>query len=194
MSAPRLVLLTRYPDPGRAKTRLIPAIGADGAAAVHKRLAERTVDVMRESGLPIEIWFTGARRSDFADWLGADLAYVEQGGGDLGDRLRAAIGKPPVIFVGADCPDLRREHLQQAATALDDNQVVIGPAEDGGYWLIGLAARHDWLFEDMAWGTDAVLPETLARLSKREIAPASLETLSDCDRPGDLGRWPWLTP
>lgn len=190
---PRLVLFTRYPDPGQAKTRLIPALGADRAAAVHKRLAERTVDVMRESRLQIEIRFTGAPQRDFEAWLGDDLTYSEQGGGDLGDRLRAAIGDPPVIFVGADCPDLRATHLEQAVEALDDHQVVIGPAEDGGYWLIGLAARHDWLFANMPWGTDAVLPETLARLSRRGVSPALLETLADCDRPGDLGRWPWLT-
>jgi hypothetical protein len=187
------VLFTRYPDPGQAKTRLIPALGADRAAAVHKRLAERTVDVMRESRLQIEIRFTGAPQRDFEAWLGDDLTYSEQGGGDLGDRLRAAIGDPPVIFVGADCPDLRATHLEQAVEALDDHQVVIGPAEDGGYWLIGLAARHDWLFANMPWGTDAVLPETLARLSRRGVSPALLETLADCDRPGDLGRWPWLT-
>lgn len=190
---PRLVLFTRYPDPGQAKTRLIPALGADGAAAVHKRLAERTVDVMRESGFLIEIRFTGAPQRDFEAWLGDDLTYSEQGGGDLGDRLRAAIDPPPVIFVGADCPDLDVHHIERAAKALADNEVVIGPAEDGGYWLIGLAARHDWLFANMPWGTDAVLPETLARLSRRGVSPALLETLADCDRPGDLGRWPWLT-
>jgi len=193
MPMPRLVLFTRYPEAGKAKTRLIPALGDAGAAAVHKQLAERTVSVMRESGLPIEIRFTGAPQAKFEKWLGADLAYVEQGDGDLGDRLRDESKDTPVIFVGADCPDLQPSLLQQAAAALKGNDVVIGPAEDGGYWLIGLAAPHDWLFSDMEWGTDAVLPETLKRLDARGITPALLETLADCDRPEDLGRWPWLT-
>ena len=189
----RLVLFTRYPEPGKAKTRLIPALGDAGAANIHRQLAERTVATMRASGLDIEIRYTGAEKTRFADWLGADLSFAEQGAGDLGDRLRAAIGEPPVIFVGADCPDLSAELLSQAAEALAEHAVVIGPAEDGGYWLIGLSARHDWLFTDMEWGTEAVLPETLRRLAEREITPKLLPTLADCDRPEDLTRWPWLT-
>lgn len=191
---PRLVLFTRYPEAGKAKTRLIPALGDAGAAAVHKQLAERTVGVMRESGLPIEIRFTGAPKGAFEEWLGEDLIYAEQGGGDLGDRLRGASQETSVIFVGADCPDLTANLLQQAAEALEDNDVVIGPAEDGGYWLIGLATPHDWLFSDMQWGTDTVFPETLRRLGAKDVTPALLETLADCDRPEDLDRWPWLTP
>lgn len=191
---PRLVLFTRYPEAGKAKTRLIPALGDAGAAAIHKQLAERTVSVMRESGLLIEIRFTGAPQGAFEEWLGEGLIYAEQGGGDLGDRLRGASQKTPVIFVGADCPDLQANLLQQAAQALEDNDVVIGPAEDGGYWLIGLATPHDWLFSDMQWGTDTVLPETLRRLGAKDVAPALLEILADCDRPEDLARWPWLTP
>ncbi|WP_299324478.1 TIGR04282 family arsenosugar biosynthesis glycosyltransferase [Parasphingopyxis sp.] len=193
MPQPRLVLFTRYPVPGKAKTRLIPALGDAGAAAIHRTLAERTVAVMRESGLPMEVRFTGADRKDFAAWLGGGPSYQKQADGDLGDRLRAAINPLPVIFVGADCPDLAVCHLEQAAKALADKDVVIGPAEDGGYWLIGIAKRYDWLFTDMDWGTDAVLPETLKRLADRDIDPVLLETLADCDRPDDLKRWPWLT-
>ena len=193
MSEPRLVLFTRYPEPGKAKTRLIPALGEAGAADIHRQLAERTVETMRASGLAIEIRYTGAEAARFADWLGADLSLIEQGDGDLGDRLRAAIAEPPVIFVGADCPDLTADLLREAAAALVEHDVVIGPAEDGGYWLIGVSARHDWLFTDMSWGTEAVLPETLRRLTEHDIEPKLLPILADCDRPEDLARWPWLT-
>lgn len=192
MLAPRLVLFTRYPEAGKAKTRLIPALGENGAMVIHKQLAERTVRVMRESGMPIEIRFTGAPQIEFEVWLGEDLTFVEQGDGDLGARLLDAAQEPPVIFVGADCPDLKPDHLVRAGQALTAHDVVIGPAEDGGYWLIGLAAPHAWLFDDMAWGTETVLPATLERLSKHKIAPKLLETLADCDRPEDLVRWPWL--
>ncbi|MEM8696874.1 MAG: TIGR04282 family arsenosugar biosynthesis glycosyltransferase [Pseudomonadota bacterium] len=192
MRVPRVILFTRYPVPGKAKTRLIPAIGPQGAAAVHRQLAERTVSAMRESALPLEIRFTGAPQSDFEVWLGDDLTYVEQDDGDLGRRLSGALYDPPFILVGADCPELSARHLIEAASLLRQEEVVIGPAEDGGYWLIGMAARHDWLFRDMDWGTDTVLPETLRRLTGRKIEPALLETLSDCDRPEDLERWPWL--
>jgi glycosyltransferase A (GT-A) superfamily protein (DUF2064 family) len=83
--------------------------------------------------------------------------------------------------------------LREAAAALVEHDVVIGPAEDGGYWLIGISARHDWLFTDMSWGTEAVLPETLRRLTEHDIEPKLLPILADCDRPEDLARWPWLT-
>lgn len=203
MPAPRLIMFARYPEPGKAKTRLIPALGGDGAATVHKRLTERTTAQMRKSALAIEIRFTGADASDFESWLGADLDYVAQRdaalprgdpeGGDLGARLLDAAKEPPVILVGADCPDLQAGHLARAADALTTHDVAIGPAGDGGYWLIGLATRHDWLFTGMKWGTDTVLPETLRRLADRNVAPARLPTLADCDRPEDLPRWPWLT-
>ena len=188
----RLVLFTRYPEPGKAKTRLMPALGEAGAADVHRQLTERTVATMRASGLVIEIRYTGTEENQFEAWLGTDLSLVSQGSGDLGDRLRDAIGEPPVIFVGADCPDLTTTLLHEAADALAEHEVVIGPAEDGGYWLIGISARFDWLFTDMEWGTEAVLPETLRRLAERDITPKILPTLADCDRPEDLARWPWL--
>lgn len=192
MSKPRLVLFTRWPEPGKAKTRLIPALGPSGAAALHKRLTENTVATLRASGLPIEVRYTGAPRERFADWLGGDLAYAEQGAGDLGERMRRASVPCPVIFVGGDCPDMQPGHLARAAAALADTPVVIGPAEDGGYWLIGLAEPQGYLFAGIAWGTSAVLAGTQARLAAHGIRPAMLETLSDCDRPEDLARWPEL--
>ena len=193
MTAPKLILFVRYPVAGQAKTRLIPALGVARAAGLHKRLAERTVTEMRASGLPIEVRTTGAPAPDFASWLGEDLNYVDQGDGDLGERLARAQGQGPVIFIGSDCPDLSAAHLTGAAVALAEKPAVIGPAEDGGYWLLGLAKRCDWLFSAMAWGTGAVLPETRNRLARHDIEPAMLETLADCDRPDDLARWPWLT-
>ncbi len=189
----RLVLFTRYPTAGQAKTRLIPALGADGAAELHKRLAERTVRTLRESGLPLELSTTGASAKRFAAWLGKDLAHKAQSGDNLGDRLAHASDPAPVIIVGSDCPGLSAHHIAKAQAALRTAQVVIGPAEDGGYWLIGIATRCDFLFRDMEWGTGNVLAETLRRLADRAIEPAMLETLADCDRPEDLARWPDLT-
>lgn len=191
MSMPRLVLFARYPEAGACKTRLIPALGAERAAALHRTLTERTVDVLRGCG-PIELRFTGADRARFADWLGNHIALVEQVPGDLTDRLLDALEPAPVIFFGADTPDLDTRHVAAAIDALADKEVVIGPAEDGGYYLIGVAQPHRFLFEDMPWSTDQVLPETLRRLEARGIAPVLLDPLADCDRPEDLERWPWL--
>ncbi len=185
----KLVLFTRWPEPGRAKTRLIPALGASGAADLHRRLTERTLAACRASGLPVEIRTTGAPVSAFAGWLGGADALVDQGDGDLGARLSRAAVATPVLLIGADIPDLTAERLQGAATALRTAPVVIGPAEDGGYWLLGLAAPLPELFDRMPWGTAMVYAETIARL---ETPPVVLETLADLDRPEDLTRWPGL--
>ena len=192
MSPPRLVIFTRFPEPGRAKTRLIPALGAMGAAMLHRKLTERTVAAARASGLAIEVRTTGASKADFAGWLGSDLDYIDQGEGDLGERLKRAASPTPVLFIGSDLPDLTANHLVDATARMRTHRVVIGPAEDGGYWALGLTEPCDDLFQDMPWGTDRVLELSLARLRKRGIKPALLPTLADCDRPDDLARWPEL--
>jgi len=189
---PRLVLFTRYPIPGMAKTRLIPALGPDGAAALHRRLTERALDTMQASGLPMELRVTGAPLPAFQAWLGETPALVEQGEGDLGARMARAASGAPVVLLGADVPDLSVRQIAAAAAALDHAQVVIGPAEDGGYYLLGLAAPLPFLFEDMPWGTDVVLQRTLERLAAHGIVPVLLDTLADLDRPEDLARWPEL--
>ena len=192
-ASPRLVLFTRHPEPGRAKTRLIPALGAERAADLHRRLTERSVATLRLSGLPIEIRVTGAPAADFHAWLGPDLAIIDQGEGDLGERLTRAAADPPVILLGSDIPDLAPRHLDAAADALCRSEAVIGKAEDGGYWLLGIARAMPFLFADMPWSTDVVAAITLERLAARGIAPVVLDTLADLDRPEDLERWPDLT-
>jgi len=193
VSPVRLLLFTRFPEPGRAKTRLIPALGPGGAAALHCRLTERTLETALASGLAVEVRSTGAPPQAFTEWLGTDVLIVDQGEGDLGARLLRAAPPYPVLFIGADAPDLTAAHLVAAATALEGHDAVIGPAEDGGYWALGLAQPCDALFENMPWGTDGVLAETLVRLAAHGIAPFMLPCLADLDRPEDLARWPALT-
>ena len=194
MALPRLALFTRFPEADRAKTRLIPGVGADAAAGIHRLLTERTVTTLRAAAgeCSIEIHYTGADEAAFQRWLGDGLRYLPQPHGDLTARLLAALPPPPVIFFGADTPDLSPAIVRAAVAALEAHEVVLGPAEDGGYYLIGVTKPHDFLFDDMAWSTASVFAETLARLSARNIAPAVLPMLADCDRPEDLARWPWL--
>jgi rSAM/selenodomain-associated transferase 1 len=188
-----MVLFARYPRAGECKTRLIPALGAEGAASLHQQLTERTARVLRASGLQVTLATTGADPSHFASWLGPDVVLVEQVEGELTDRLLACLEPAPVIFFGADTPDLAPHHVEAAVAALRCHDVVIGPAEDGGYYLIGMRRPMPELLLDMPWSTEQVLPETLARLGRMGIAPVLLETLADCDRPEDLERWPELT-
>ncbi len=192
MTAPLLVLFARYPVAGECKTRLIPAVGEQGAANIHRILAERTTALLLDSQCRVTVATTGASHNDFANWLGDRPMLVEQGQGDLTDRLLPFAAQAPVILFGADTPDLARHHVEAAIAGLRDHDVVIGPAEDGGYYLIGLAHPMPQLFTAMPWSTDQVLPETLRRLDQDGIAPLLLETLSDCDRPEDLARWPQL--
>ena len=190
---PRLVLFARYPSAGVAKTRLIPALGAKGAADIHRRLAERSLAVLQSSKLPVELHFTGAPESAFRDWLGEGFKAVLQNDGDLTDRLLAALDPAPVIFFGADTPDLELRHIVEAVEGLQTHEIVLGPAGDGGYYLIGMKQARAELLTDMPWSTDQVMPETMRRLQICGIKPLLLEMLHDCDRPEDLSRWPWLT-
>ncbi|GAA0269591.1 TIGR04282 family arsenosugar biosynthesis glycosyltransferase [Alteraurantiacibacter aestuarii] len=192
MQPPTIALFAKYPAAGAAKTRLIPALGPEGAAQVHRLLVERTIATIRHSGLPFAVYFSGAPREDFAAWLGDDVALVEQGEGDLGDRLTRVAA--PAILLGADIPGLTPRHLQQAASALDRSDAVVGPAQDGGYYLLGFRQRLPFLFTDMEWGTASVLDHTLARLKAQNIAFTLLDMLADCDRPADLAHYPNLLP
>ena len=189
--SPRVVLFTRYPEPGRAKTRLISALGEDGAAQLHRVLTERTIAAMQATGLALEVRTTGAPVARFVDWLGP-LAIVDQGEGSLGDRLARAADPYPTIFIGADAPDLTPVLLHNAAAALVQARATIGPAADGGYWLLGLREAVAGVFEGIEWGTERVFAQTMTRLSHNGIAPIVLPELADCDRPEDLVRWPGL--
>ncbi len=184
-------LFAKFPIAGQVKTRLIPALGAEGAAALHRRLTERTVAAMRDAALPFAVRFSGADQSAFAEWLGDDVPLIDQGDGDLGARMGRV--EAPAVLLGADVPDLSADHIRSAATAIETAPIAIGPAEDGGYWSIAFARPLPFLWDAMDWGTDRVLAETLRRLEVERIAPVMLEPLADCDRPQDLERWPWLT-
>jgi uncharacterized protein len=188
---PCVVMFARFPEPGRAKTRLIPAIGPERAAALHRTLAERTLAMVRQSGLPYVLRTTGAPPEAFTAWL-EDEAVMDQGEGGLGERLARAGPPYPTLFIGADAPDLTPALLLEAAAALGGNDAVIGPAEDGGYWLLGLARAVPGVFDGIDWSTERVFVQTCERLRKAGVEPAILPMLADCDRPEDLARWPDL--
>lgn len=187
---PSVALFAKYPRAGEVKTRLIPALGAAGAADLHRLLVERTLATIRASGLPFVLYTSGAHAEEFAGWLGEQVPLCEQGEGDLGARLARVAA--PAILLGADIPGLMPQHLRDAEAALEEVPVVIGPAQDGGYYLIGYQEPVPFLFADMAWGVETVRAETTSRLAAHGLAWRELEMLADCDRPEDLARWPEL--
>ncbi|MFH7320002.1 TIGR04283 family arsenosugar biosynthesis glycosyltransferase [Desulfurivibrio sp. D14AmB] len=208
-----LLLFTRYPRPGEVKTRLIPALGATGAARLQRLLCEAVVDTIREfhrSRPPgktrLTVCTTGADEKKFRSWLGSDLEYRRQGAGGLGERMSSAVTtalnpadrrgrekKRPeaVLLVGSDLPGLNPALLHQAAAALRQHDIVLGPARDGGYYLIGLKEPNPRLFAGIAWGTGRVLEQTRAIIKQLGLQAALLPPLFDIDRPQDLAE---LTP
>jgi uncharacterized protein len=191
-----LIIFTRYPTPGKVKTRLIPAVGADGAALLHRQMSQRTLDRARElrERLPVSIsvHFDGSDRQQMANWLGADLVYRSQGEGDLGIRMDRSIsvahqqGAERVVLIGTDCPKLTADILVQAFTGLLERDLVLGTALDGGYYLIGMRQPQPELFVDVEWGTDRVLQQTIAIANRLNLEIGYLPTLADIDRPEDL--------
>lgn len=194
-----LIIFTRYPLPGTTKTRLIPALGPERAADCQRQMTEHTVAIARSlqtvRPVHIDIRFTGGTQIQMQQWLGADLALVPQGEGDLGARLSRSFqtafdnGATRVIAIGIDCPQLDRRRLVQAFESLHQQTGVIGPATDGGYYLIGLSQWVPELFNQIAWGTETVLAETQAIAAARQIALAYLDPLNDVDYPEDLTLW-----
>ena len=190
-----LIILTRYPEPGKAKTRLIPALGLEGAAALHRQMAEYTVSqarLLQVDDVEIQVQFAGGDRAQMQDWLGADLHYQPQSGGDLGDRIIHAFqlafdrGAKFVVTIGTDCPDLDASLLTLAFQKLITHDLVIGSATDGGYYLIGLHSPIPSLFQNITWSTSIVYQQTIEIAEKLQLTIATLPTLSDIDRPEDL--------
>ncbi len=186
----RIVVFAKAPVAGRVKTRLIPALGAEGAAKLAAEMLARTIAEARATGLPVEL----CGEPDAAAWFAGDAQKTAQGEGDLGQRLaRAAarvLAEEPVLLIGADCPDLDRHHLRAAAETLQTHDAVIHPAEDGGYVLLGLTRFHASLFEGIAWSTPSVCRETVARINALAWTLQVRETLQDIDEPADLPRHP----
>jgi len=194
-----IVVLSRYPEPGRTKTRLIPALGAQGAASVHRGLAGRTVLVARVAsfllGAGLEVHGTGAAPRSFRAWLGGALTYRPQVTGDLGDRIEAALSGPlgcdrgPAVIVGTDCPWLAPRHFEEAIARLGEVDVVIGPALDGGYYLLGLRRIVPEIFRGIPWGTARVLDSTREVIERLDLRLSLLDPLGDVDLPEDLEAW-----
>ena len=187
-------MFVRAPEAGRVKTRLAASIGADAALRVYRRLAEHTVrEALGVAGAEVRVHYTPAdAEAVVREWLGDGPALLPQSDGDLGVRMRDAFarafadGRRRVVIIGSDLPEMRADLLHRAISLLDERETVIGPARDGGYYLLGLTRLVDGIFEGIAWSTPGVLQSTLERLAMAGIIPALLEPLSDVDVVGDL--------
>jgi uncharacterized protein len=192
----RLIVFMRAPRPGSVKTRLAAEIGADAACAAYRQLVDRLLPQLRSLEFSVEFRHTpdDAAR-EVASWAEPNWQLVPQGDGDLGARLERAVlqslsaGFSRALIVGTDCPYLTSADLLEAEQALATADIVLGPAEDGGYWLIGLRHFHPGVFRGIPWSTDRVLATTLAWAKGAGLKIRLLRTLADVDTAADWQRY-----
>lgn len=194
----RLLIFAKAPVPGQVKTRLIPQLGITGATDLHQRLVIETLTMASTENLfPIELWCApDTQHAFFSDCKKKfPLTLHPQQGHDLGQRmhhaLRTALSRcQHAILIGSDCPVMQSDYLTDALTTLQNkNDVVIGPAEDGGYVLIGMNKPAAAVFNDMPWGSDQVLAQTRQQLKQQHLRWQELALLWDVDRHPDWLRY-----
>ncbi|MCF8070326.1 MAG: TIGR04283 family arsenosugar biosynthesis glycosyltransferase [Desulfobacterales bacterium] len=193
----RLIIFTRFPEPGSTKTRLIPALGEHGAANLQAELTRHLLNNIKyaseKPGFDIEIRFKGGDQEKMRQWLGNHITYVPQANGDLGRKMQTAFddafssGCKKVVLIGSDIPGINRHIIEQAFLALDNSNLVFGPAKDGGYYLVGMNKPRYSIFEDIRWGSGQVLTSTLEAAKGQKIC--LLPILADIDHPEDLPVW-----
>lgn len=198
MNPVRIIIFAKAPQPGRVKTRLIPALGADGAARLAAGMLRATLAAALESGIgPVELCASPAVTDPawHTTTIPPGVECSDQGGGDLGARmLRAAArgiaGGTPVLLSGTDCAEMSARLLRDAAHALDQADTVIYPAADGGYALLGLTRSDPALFQRIAWSTPEVSGVTVARIRELGWSLHVGSVLHDIDDAADLHLWP----
>jgi hypothetical protein len=192
----KLVVFTRFPRPGRTKTRLIPALGAAGAAELQKRMAEHTFLQCRAlaaaRNAAIEVRYEGGTAQEARQWIPVGLGCAPQNEGSLGERLARCVsagfaeGMARVVVIGTDCPALTPAMIARGFALLEEHDLVLGPAHDGGCYLIGFSRPVCLAWHDIDWGTEKVLRQFLESAAKIGLNWTLLPPLADIDRPEDL--------
>jgi uncharacterized protein len=186
-----LLIFLKAPRPGQVKTRLAKTIGAEAACAAYRQLTETVLDrVSPLSGVHLR-YAPDDAFAEIQPWLRPGWEAAAQGPGDLGERLRTAFVETfnrrarQVVVIGSDCPGVTARDIETAWAGLQENDVVIGPATDGGYWLIGLREPQPGLFKNMAWSTKTVFQETVERCKAAGLRVRLLRELADVDTEAD---------
>ena len=200
----RLCVFTRWPQPGTTKTRLIPELGEEGAANLQREMTEHALSVARRASMTrpfhIEVRYEGGDKKKIREWLGEGLSCRPQSDGDIGKRMSSALsdafdgGVERCVVVGTDVPGITTNIITDAFEKLDENDLVLGPAKDGGYYLVGLRKKAvgeavPYIFEKVPWSTEVVLETTLEKARNKSLETAVLGELSDVDEPDELEEW-----
>ena len=203
----QLLVFARPPVLGRVKTRLAATLGPAQALRVYRRLLALTQQAVAAAALPATVWLAEAPAAaetsenkatqELPEWPGLPWR-LQTPGSDLGERLAEALavafagGATQAAVIGTDCPGLTANHLTQAFNALAAHDLVVGPAADGGYYLLALRQPQPALFRGIAWSSPTVLAETLAHAARLGLQAHLLPVLSDVDTEADLAAWPEL--
>ena len=185
-----LIVFTRYPEPGKTKTRLIPELGGEGAADLSRELIGRTLKMAAAAAAHpqthVSVYFTGCDEADARALAPGDYSHREQEGADQGSRMSAAFtatfddGYERAVMVGTDCPELDEGKVAAAFAKLAEADVVLGPAADGGYYLIGLKASRPELFQGIEWGSGSVFASTVAAAGSLGLSVAEEPGTGKC--------------
>ena len=192
LSSTALVIFVRNPVLGQVKTRLAKDIGDERARAIYLQLLQHTLEITRGLSFRKFIYYAD-EVSDYDLWSVPGYTKRKQNGNDLGERMLNSFkelfdqGFTQIIIIGSDCLQIQTEHLQEAVVLLESSAAVIGPASDGGYYLLGLTKLYPDLFVNKPWSTDQVFAKTIDDFNNQGISFALLEELSDIDDITDLG-------
>lgn len=188
-----LILMARYPQAG-VKTRLAASVGIEKAVSIYRELLDRTLEEVRictARGVRVELHVSPAESTEAMAAYTA-LPVYSQVEGDIGDRMLTALeeakarGAGSLVVIGSDCPYISASHLEEAFSALEEQNTVLGPSMDGGYYLLGMQEPRKEMFDQIDWSTDKVLYQTLTALASHGLSCRLLETLEDVD---ELDAW-----
>lgn len=191
MPTQKLIIFSKNPVPGKVKTRLAATVGNEKALKVYRKLLEHTASIAKELKVEKVVYYSDEVEKQDAFSPHQFEKKVQQGG-DLGQRMQKAFAEEladanQAIIIGCDCYELQTEHLEKAFKELEKNDVIIGPAKDGGYYLMGMKKLHPEFFQNKEWGSSSVFKATMQDVKNLNLKVTTLPELNDVDREEDLG-------
>ncbi len=194
-----IIIFARYPEIGKVKTRLAKSLGENNALSFYKICAEHTFSEclkFSSNTTSINVFYSDKQdENKIIKWIGNEFLLKEQYGKDLGEKMKNAFedvfrsGSEKVIIIGTDLPEISYQIINEAFSFLDNFDSIIGPTNDGGYYLLGLKTQLDFLFDDIMWSTDEVFEKTLTRLKENNNSIKILKQMVDIDTEDDLSEW-----
>ena len=196
MSQVHVIVMTKFPEEGKVKTRLIPALGAAGACAIHDKMASYCIQNMRKlastsASIELKVHVAGGEDTLVSHWLGG-TDFTRQVDGDLGEKIKHAAdhsfssGAQKVIIIGTDCPTIDSKAISEVVQSLDEHDACFIPAYDGGYVLVGIAGEYYGIFDDVSWGSETVMAESLAKVNEYDLSCSILDKKHDVDLEEDF--------